>query len=251
MFWKIAKRIPLQITRWITVAFLACALVSRCQASPLHWITRLGHTNCDNHPVPLGYSSSLLERREDEPVDNALRFEAERSFPGGSTLTLVVCNGEVHVLPNPEPDKLKVLVHLGSGLGHELTPKRFLQEFSLSSGSADIEWKLPERSRPEIVVYVPTNTNLDLELGKTSLLLNGVRGNKVVNAGKGKVRLEVKDSNLEYRSIIVDIAMGSFSDLRPGGTAGNHTPLHKEFDGQGDSTAHLMMAMGKVEIAPE
>lgn len=53
------------------------------------------------------------------------------------------------------------------------------------------------------------------------------------------------------RSIVVDVAMGSFVDLRPGGVTDHRVPLHKEFKGQGSSTAHLQMAMGRVEIAPE
>ena len=116
---------------------------------------------------------------------------------------------------------------------------------------ADIEWKLPERVHPVIDIYVPQNTNLDLQLGKTDLEVKDVRGDKIVNAGKGTVRLAVADNNSEYRSIIVDVAMGSFSDLRTAGEIDHHLPLHKELSGPGTATAHLQMAMGKIEITPE
>jgi hypothetical protein len=226
----------------------------RCgDASALHWITRLGHTDCDNRPVAIAHQSSLLDRPEQGDIDSVMHYEAKRPFPGGSSLTLVVCNGDVHIRPNSDPDRLKLVVQLSSPLGRELTPRRFLQRFSFDSKSADIEWKLPERSHPLINVYVPANTNLDLQLGKTTLQVKDVRGDKVVNAGKGKIQLVVADGDAEYRSIVVDVAMGSFVDQRPGGMIRTDLmrPLHKEFKGQGSSTAYLQMAMGRVEIANE
>jgi hypothetical protein len=184
-------------------------------------------------------------------LDTPLQFEAERPFASGSTLLLVVCNGEVHVLPGSDPNKLKVTVRLGLSLGHERTPRSYLQEFSLSSNRADVEWKLPERSHPVIDVYVPTNTNLNLQMGNTDLEIKGVRGNKLLNGGKGVARLYVANGDSEYSSINVDVAMGSLSDLRPGGEQNHHVPLHEEFPGKGDATAHLQMAMGKIEIVAE
>jgi hypothetical protein len=213
----------------------------------------LGHTDCDNRPVTRAHESGLLDRPELRDIDSVLHYEAERPFAAGSSLTLVVCNGDVQILPNSEPGRLKVVAQLSSSLGSELTPKRFLQQFSFSSKNADIEWKLPERSHPLINVYVPENTNLDLQLGKTTLQVKDIRGDKVVNAGKGKVRLVVAKGDVEYSSIVVDVAMGSFADLRPGGVSRTNLarPLHTEFKGQGNSTAHLQMAMGRVEIADE
>lgn len=235
--------------RWILTAFLFCALPLASYASVLHWITKLGHTSCDNHPVAGTHHSDLLPRSEPHDLDEPLQFEAERPFTNGSTLELIVCNGEVRLLPGSDPDKLKVSVRLGSSLGHELTPRRFLQEFSFDSHRADVEWKLPERVHPVIEIYVPQNTNLDLQLGKTDLEIKNIRGDKIVNAGKGTVKLAVASS--EYHSIIVDVAMGSFVDLRPGGESDHHVPLHKDLPGDGTATAHLQMAMGKIEITPK
>jgi len=107
----------------------------------------------------------LIQRPEQKDVDAPLQFEVERPFASHSLLTLVVCNGEVHVLPNPHRDQLRVVVHLGASLGHELTPRQFLQEFVVNQESADVEWKLPASSRPVIDVYVPEQTALDLQLG--------------------------------------------------------------------------------------
>lgn len=237
--------------RCIPATFLFCALPLGFDASVYHWITKLGHTSCDNHPVAQAHSHDLTARSEHPDLDEALRFEAERPFASGSALELVVCNGEVRVHPGPDPDKLRVSVHLGSSLGHELTPGRFLQVFSMDSHGADIEWKLPERVHPVIDIDVPKETNLGLELGKTDLEIRDVEGDKTVNAGKGIVRLRVANGNSEYRSIVVDVAMGSFSDLRPEGESDHNVPLHKEFSGEGTATAHLQMAMGRVEITPE
>jgi hypothetical protein len=237
--------------RWVLFATLLFSSLPCSDASALHWITRLGHTNCDNHPVAETHAPGLTQRSEQKDVDAPLQFEVERPFATHSLLTLVVCNGEVHILPNPHPDRLRVVVHLGAPLRHELTPRRFLQEFVVGQQDADVEWKLPASSRPAIDIYVPEQTALDLQLGKTNLLVKGVRGDKAVNAGKGTVRLDVTDGDSEYHSIIVDVAMGSFVDLRTNDNISHHFPFHQELPGRGDATARLQMAMGRIEIAKE
>lgn len=241
----------MKCARWVLLTCLFLSSLPCSDASALHWITRLEHTNCDNHPVVETHATGLLPRSEQKDVDEPLRFEADRPFARNSSLTLVVCNGEVHVFPNPQSDRLKVVVHLGAPLRHELTPRRFLQEFVVDEKDADVEWKLPASSRPVIDLYVPEETALDLQLGKTNLLVKGVRGNKTVNAGKGTVRLAVTDSDLEYRSIVVDVAMGSFTDLRTEDNGSRHFPFHQELPGRGNAIAHLQMAMGRIEIAAE
>jgi hypothetical protein len=45
--------------------------------------------------------------------------------------------------------------------------------------------------------------------------------------------------------------MGSFADLRTEGNMSKNVPFHQELPGRGDATAHLQMAMGKIEIAKE
>jgi len=237
--------------RWSIGIMLVLSSRPITEASVLHWITRLGHTNCDNRPVAKVSHPEVVPRPEPSDLDTSLRFEAERPFASGSSLMLVVCNGDVHVFPSSERDKLKITVRLGAPLGRERTPRSYLQEFLVTSSTADVEWKLPARSLPQINIYVPMKTDLDLELGKTDVEVRGVRGNKVLNVGKGTARLYVENGDSEYSSIVVDVAMGSFADLRPGGKHSNHLPFHEEFAGKGSSTAHLQMAMGKAEIAPE
>lgn len=241
----------MRFVRWTFLATLLFSSLTCSNASALHWITRLGHTECDNHPVAERHAPGLIQRSEQKDVDGPLEFDVERPFKSRSSLTLVVCNGEVHVLPNPHPDQLRVVVHLGASLQHELTPRRFLQEFVVGEKDADVEWKLPASARPVIDVYVPEQTALDLQLGKTNLLVKGVRGDKSVNAGKGTVRLDVRDGDSEYRSILVDVAMGSFADLRTEDNPSRRFPFHQELPGRGDATAHLQMAMGRIEIAKE
>jgi hypothetical protein len=87
--------------RWVLFAPLLFSSLPCSDASALHWITRLGHTNCDNHPVAETHAPGLIQRSEQEDVDAPLQFEVEEPFASLSSLTLVVCNGEVHVPPEP------------------------------------------------------------------------------------------------------------------------------------------------------
>jgi hypothetical protein len=222
------------------------------EASVLHWTTRLLHMNCDNHPVSHSHDLvGLISRVVTSDLVTPMQFEVERPMMEGGTLTLGACNGEVHVLPATDAAKLKVVVHLGASLGRERTPKDYLQEFSLNPAGADIEWKLPRRALPVIDVYVPKDTKLNLELGNVQLEVRTRGGDKRIDVGRGTARLYVSADGSDYRRLTVDVAMGSFVDLRTGGKQSHKMPLHEEFSGNGNSTAQLSVAMGKVEIAAE
>ncbi len=148
-------------------------------------------------------------------------------------------------------DELRIVVHLAAPLGHERTPKNYLQEFTMGSDAPDIEWKLPEGSHPVIEVDIPADTNLDLQLGKAQLEVGGIVGNKHISVGKGSARLYAREDNAESGEIVVDVAMGSFADLRPGDRESHRAPLHEEIPDKGSATAHLEVAMGKAEIAAQ
>jgi hypothetical protein len=45
--------------------------------------------------------------------------------------------------------------------------------------------------------------------------------------------------------------MGSFADLRTDDNPSRQVPFHQELPGRGQATAHLQIAMGRIEIAKE
>lgn len=230
------------------VFLLSFLCVSSARPSILHWTTRLLHTECDDRPVTQPHRSGLVPRRTETDHITPIDFEAERTLTAGSTLSLAICHGEVHILPSDSPDQLRVLVHLNASL-KDRTPADFLQQFTVAPGQADVEWKLPERSHPVINIYVPAGTKLNLQLGKVDVDVKGVRGDKSIDVGKGTARLYVCPD--EYRAIEVAVAMGTFTDQRPGGTTNHKVPLHEHFDGPGQATAEIKVAMGQAELVPE
>jgi len=217
----------------------------------LHWTTRVLGMDCDNRPIPLPHDPGLRLRPQQFDTVTPLEFEGVRPLPSGSTLTLGVCNGEVHILSAPGLESVKVSVRLGKPLNRERTPLNYMRRFTAVGNEAEILWKLPEETHPVIDIYVPLNTNLNLQLGKAKLEVKSVRGNKQISVGKGTARLYVTDEPQEYSRITVNVAMGSFSDLRPGGTENHQVPLHREFSGTGSATVDLQVAMGKAEISLE
>lgn len=104
---------------------------------------------------------------------------------------------------------------------------------------------------PVIDIYVPKEANLHLQLRKADLEIRGPQGDKKVYADKGTIKAGAANGKSEYRLIVVDVAVGSFSDMRPGDESEHHVPLHKEFSGEGTASAHLQMAIGKIEITSE
>ena len=72
--------------RWVMFATLLLSSLPCSDASVLRWITRLGHTNCDNHPVAESHPPGLIQRLEQKDVDAPLQFEVERPFASHSSL---------------------------------------------------------------------------------------------------------------------------------------------------------------------
>jgi hypothetical protein len=234
--------------RALAVLCLPLVFVSNAKPSMLHWTTRLLHTECDDRPIAQPHRIGLVPHRTETDDVTPTDFEAERTLVTGTTVSLAVCNGEVHILPSDSPGQFRVRVHLNDPL-KDRTPADFLQQFTVESSHADIEWKLPEHSHPVIDIYVPDSTKLDLQLGKVNLAVKGVRGDKSIDVGKGTARLYVRPD--EYRVINVAVAMGSFSDDRPGGATIRKIPLRQQIDGPGRATASIKVAMGHAELMQE
>jgi hypothetical protein len=237
--------------RAIAVLLLLAAPIA-AKASVLHWTTRLMGMNCDNHPISRSPKDSprLTQREEDRDVITPVLFTAERPFKSDGTLTLAVCNGDVQVEPS-DSETLKITVQLNGPLHHEQTPRNYLQRFDATPEKTVMLWKLPESAKPVFHVLVPRNAHLILDLGKSELTVRGIHGEKQLNVGRGTARLYVQPDNADFSQISVDVAMGSFTDLRPGGKQNHKVPLHEEISGSGTAKATLNVAMGKAEIASE
>ena len=208
--------------------------------------------NCDNHPIGHGSKDSpkLTQRQEESDLLTPTQFTAERPFDPAGTLTLAVCNGEVHVEPS-DAGTLKISVQLNGPLRHEQTPRNYLQRFDAAPEETVMLWKLPESAKPVFHVYVPRGTHLRLDLGKSELTVQGIQGDKDLSVGRGTARLYVRPDSTDFSQIGVDVAMGSFSDLRPGGKQIHKVPLHEDISGSGTAKVTLNVAMGKAEIAAQ
>ena len=218
-------------------------------ASVLHWTSRLMGMECDNRPVRSADLPALQRRPTEPDTDTPQDFAAERPFSAGATLRLGVCGGELHILPSKDPSTLKITVHVTSPLPRDLTPRSYLQELTADPQNATVAWKLPENAHPVLYVYVPDQTNIDLQLGKGAVDIQGIVGNKRIHLGKGEAKLNMTRSP-EYSRLSVHVAMGSFEDRRPGGHENHKAPLHEELTATGPYTADVHVAMGKLILLP-
>jgi hypothetical protein len=239
------------MTRWIALLLLLAAQTAG-ESSVLHWTTRIMGMNCDNHLVRHGSKDGpkLAQRGEESDLVTPVQFTAERPFAPTGSLTLAVCNGEVHVEPS-DTDTLRVSVQLNGHLHREETPRNYLQRFDTTPEKAVMLWKLPESAKPIFHVYIPRGARLRLDLGKSELTVQGILGDKELSVGRGTARLYVRSDSTDFSQISVDVAMGSFIDQRPGGKQIHKVPLHEDISGSGTAKVSLNVAMGKAEIAAQ
>lgn len=67
--------------RWVAFAVMAAIPCACGEASVLNWITRLGHTNCDNHPVRGRHSFGHVGRPDQHDIDDPLYFRPSAPSP--------------------------------------------------------------------------------------------------------------------------------------------------------------------------
>lgn len=156
-----------------------------------------------------GQESTSLHPRTDEPR----RFVVERSLSPGGALDLVVNAGDVRIVRNLQPGKIRLQVEIMSPqLDSARAQQRWVKRIEVEGSHASIDLQLPTgRSAGLVTIYVPPVTSLVVKLHAGRLTVGGVKGDKDLRVGSGMLTLRETDAS-EYQHVRADVHLGELTD---------------------------------------
>jgi hypothetical protein len=181
----------------------------------------------------------------------------ERSLPAGGTVALNVNVGNVKILANSVPGRVRL--ELRSDHGYDASEMAsWVKRFDSAGERAALDIKVPKETHPcnncdsgmSIVLYVPGDSSLKVDLSVGDVKVEGVRGDKDLHVGVGD--LEIGYSNEEeYARIETSTHIGDIGDPLHPGSAHGFLGKSEDFTSQGRYHLRATVGVGDLNLFAE
>ncbi len=175
-------------------------------------------------------------------------LDASRSFSGVHQLVINACAGELRIR-GTDSSAIRIEV-TAENVDQPLDT--YVHDFTVASGSAKIDIRLPSRYHPAITVYVPAEGHFESEvnLGAGNLLFHAdrIRGERELNLGAGRAVVYL-NADRDYASLEANVGMGSFHDKRAGGGSA-HFVVARSMQGSGGGDLQVNVGAGQIDLEP-
>jgi hypothetical protein len=201
------------------------------------------------NPCNTGTVESTFHRAANDIVSEQA-LEIARPFNGQGQLEVVICTGEVRILPS-----LDGRLHLKVDVKNR--PKgamdTFVKKVGTRDGKADISLAYPKDLHPFITLRVPSDVRLHSEInlgvGHIDIRGDALRGDREMNVGTGHITIFLRGDS-EYSELVASVGMGSFHDRRSQGTS-KHVSVSRKQRGQGNGQIVASVGVGSIELRSE
>jgi hypothetical protein len=180
-----------------------------------------------------------------ENLDPVVR---EASFSAGGVVIVDANVGDVRVMPNDQPGKLRLVITSRNADDATAAP-HWVREFAVNGSQAKIVLQMPKHGEHnfKVTIYVPKQSDLRLNLEVGDLTIEGIAGNTDADVGVGDLKVTVPDPHA-YRAVamsvhIGDVHAGAFG-LEPHGFLGKS--VEREF---GAGSYHLKLHTGIGDVS--
>jgi hypothetical protein len=172
----------------------------------------------------------------------------EASFAPGGVVIVDANVGDVHLMPNEQQGKLRLVITSHNADDATAAP-HWVREFAVNGSQAKIALQMPKHGEHnfDVTIYVPKQSDLRLNLDVGDLKIEGISGNTDAEVGVGDLKITVPDPHA-YRSVamsvhIGDVHAGAFG-LEPHGFLGKS--VEREF---GAGSYHLKLHTGIGDVS--
>ena len=180
--------------------------------------------------------------------NTASHLQLSRTIAAGAKLELYQCSGELSLVASKN-GQFSITVDLAQPESQHVAGD-YLELFDISPQQAEVHLHLPKSVRAKVIVGIPVTVqevDVNLARGDFSLMANQIRGEREINVGYGRVRVEGNDDT--YESMEINVGLGSLHDHRSGGE-NHHLIVSHSFEGSGKGTIQINVGMGQVELYP-
>ena len=176
-----------------------------------------------------------------------------KSLPVNGTLVMEMNVGEVQVVRSDEEKTIRLKIK-PRGYFDDATVQSWVKRFDVAGDRASIELKLPKNEDNHrgatIIISVPQETNLKLELGVGELTVKGIEGNKDLHVGIGDLTVGVTDG-AKYNEIRTATRIGDAEDGIFHQHSGGFFPKTQHSSLQGIYKLHATVGIGDVNVVQD
>lgn len=152
---------------------------------------------------------------EPAPAENSPnQLVIEKPLAPGGTVVFEMNVGDLKILPAPAQSGVRLEIHAGESVSPE-TIASWVKRFDVAADRATLEIRIPKDHEhyggTDVVLYVPEQTELKINLGVGDLTLRGIRGDKELHLGIGDLRIGVANLQ-EYAHVEVHTHLGDIND---------------------------------------
>jgi hypothetical protein len=135
-----------------------------------------------------------------------------RDFAARGTLVLDMNVGDVRIARNPEGNKIRLEIQ-PEHFGDEAAAQGWVRQFDVAGDRATIRVHMPSHRNNgiQLVLYVPEETALKLDLGVGDLRVSHIRGDKTLHVGIGDLIVGLGDA-AEYGQVDNAVKLGDVHD---------------------------------------
>ena len=191
--------------------------------------------------------------REKLELPKAQPLVISKSLPAKGTLVMEVNIGEVRVVRSDEEKTIRLTID-PRAFYDDSTVQSWVRQFDVAGDRASIDLKLPKHnnnhSSPSVTVYLPSQTDLKLELGIGELTVKGIEGNKELHVGIGDLTVGVLDG-AKYNEILTGTKIGDADDAVSKERSDGFFPKTRHVSSQGIYKLHATVGIGDVNVVQD
>jgi hypothetical protein len=201
--------------------------------------------------VPLHTQDATARQKLDLPKPKL--FVISKSLPAKGTLVMEMNVGEVRVVRSDEEKTIRLEID-PHAFYDDATVRSWVRQFDVAGDRASIDLKLPKHndnhSSPIVTIYLPSQTDLKLQLGIGDMTVKGIEGNKELHVGIGDLRVSVLDG-AKYNEIRTGTKIGDAADAISNKRADGFFPQTQHVSSQGIYKLHATVGIGDVNVVQD
>jgi hypothetical protein len=183
-------------------------------------------------------------------------YEQEHPLASGGAVVLMLNVGDVKILPSGS-DRIRLDIQTNRPVDQE-TMAGWIQRFEVAANRATIDIHVPKWEYncandcgSGVTLYVPQQSDLQVDLGVGDMTIRGVQGNKDVSTGVGDLRISVANRS-NYGHVETHTRIGDVHDfLNQGGGQDGFLGKTEDFTLSGHWHLKASTGIGDVRISQD
>lgn len=179
----------------------------------------------------------------------------EKPLAAGGTVVLTVNVADLKIMPVTGASRVRLEINTDQD-GDEQTVASWVTRFDVAADRAALNIRIPKEHQhcdncsTNIVLYVPSHSALEVNLGVGDLAVRGVQGDKDIHVDVGDLKIAIADPN-EYGHVETHTRIGDINDFMNHGGESGFLGKSEDFTLHGRFHLKATVGIGDLDVRQE